>query len=199
MLVGGCRESAAFGLARAEGRFWTSASRRSVGVPVEPLRNGGGRVDARGAWLVGAKGEYPLHRPYLPSSPGHQVVSESSQGTPTDGHRVPRVGVRDSARRRRPSRTPPARPSTTPREAQDATDTRRADGTFPRSGTFTHAGRGPRVADFFSPCEGSSGDGTRFHVIFLPPPGGAPPRAWRRRDGNRLPAPYPFSGGSGGS
>src|SRR5262249_9004496 len=33
------------------------------------LRSGGGRVDARGAWLVGAKGEYPLHRPYpLPAS-----------------------------------------------------------------------------------------------------------------------------------
>ena len=112
---------------------------------------------------------------------------------PRTGHRVPRVGVRDSARRRRPSRTPPARPSTTPREAQDATDTRRADGTFPRSGTFTHAGRGPHVADFFSPCEGSSGDGTRFHVIFLPPPGGGPSRAWRRRDGK--PATCPLASG----
>src|SRR5262249_11592934 len=29
------------------------------------LRSGGGRVDATGEWLVGAKGEYPLHRPYL--------------------------------------------------------------------------------------------------------------------------------------
>jgi hypothetical protein len=29
------------------------------------LRGGGGRVDTTGAWLVGAKGEYPLHRPYL--------------------------------------------------------------------------------------------------------------------------------------
>ena len=29
------------------------------------LRSGGGRVDATGAWLVGAKGEYPINRPYL--------------------------------------------------------------------------------------------------------------------------------------
>src|SRR5262245_7627340 len=28
------------------------------------LRSGGGRVDATGEWLVGAKGEYPLHRPF---------------------------------------------------------------------------------------------------------------------------------------
>ena len=31
-----------------------------------PLWSGGGPVDTTGAWLVGAKGEYPLHRPYLP-------------------------------------------------------------------------------------------------------------------------------------
>ena len=30
------------------------------------LRSGGGRVDATREWLVGAKGEYPIHRPYLP-------------------------------------------------------------------------------------------------------------------------------------
>ena len=31
------------------------------------LRSGGGRVDAPGEWLVGAKGEYPLRRPCLPA------------------------------------------------------------------------------------------------------------------------------------
>jgi hypothetical protein len=45
--------------------------RRATGIATAPvllsLRSGGGRVDATGAWLVGAKGEYPLHRPYLPS------------------------------------------------------------------------------------------------------------------------------------
>jgi hypothetical protein len=32
------------------------------------LRSGGGWVDATGASLVGAKGESPLHRPYLPAA-----------------------------------------------------------------------------------------------------------------------------------
>jgi hypothetical protein len=32
------------------------------------LRSGGGWVDATREWLVGAKGEYPLHRHYLPSA-----------------------------------------------------------------------------------------------------------------------------------
>src|SRR5215467_12669155 len=29
---------------------------------LDSLRSGGGRVDATGAWLVGAKGEYPINR-----------------------------------------------------------------------------------------------------------------------------------------
>ena len=29
------------------------------------LRSGGGRIDVTGKWLVGAKGEYPINRPYL--------------------------------------------------------------------------------------------------------------------------------------
>jgi len=35
---------------------------------VNSLRSGGGRVDATGKWLVGAKGEYAINRPYLPAA-----------------------------------------------------------------------------------------------------------------------------------
>jgi len=39
----------------------TEAGRRREGS----LRSGGGRVDATGEWLVGAKGECPIHRPFI--------------------------------------------------------------------------------------------------------------------------------------
>jgi len=44
---------------------WTARENRVLLTRRVSLRSGGGRVDATGAWLVGAKGEYPLHRPYL--------------------------------------------------------------------------------------------------------------------------------------
>src|SRR5262245_36649606 len=45
-----------------------AGSPTNAGVSVNSLRSGGGRVDATGKWLVGAKGEYAINRPYLPAA-----------------------------------------------------------------------------------------------------------------------------------
>src|SRR5262249_974393 len=53
---------------------WDAQRRRTA--PSRPsLRSGGGRVDATGAWLVGAKGEYPINR-----NAGHLTRSPRLRG-----------------------------------------------------------------------------------------------------------------------
>ena len=51
----------------------------ALGSSSPSLRSGGGRIDATGKWLVGAKGEYPLHRPYLPISAVVDAVMRSNR------------------------------------------------------------------------------------------------------------------------
>src|SRR5262249_45567382 len=59
-----------------------------------PLRSGGGRIDATGKWLVGAKREYPINRPYL---------LQTDAGGDALGHlRVPRGVVQPASSALRP-------------------------------------------------------------------------------------------------
>src|SRR5215471_11040704 len=50
-----------------------AAIERAAPERQSPLRSGSGWVDATREWLVGAKGEYPIHRPYLP---GNEQIDE---------------------------------------------------------------------------------------------------------------------------
>ena len=73
----------------------TSTSRAHDGGGVFATRDAALRAimeDATGAWLVGAKGEYPLHRPYLHGSdeshPMAVTTAPAGLGTPEDRSRL---------------------------------------------------------------------------------------------------------------